>query len=114
MTTIYASPVPAPEYDWKNFNFEAMQAQDAQHEQAVKDWLAANGYTGKNSGRIVRFGVADGYAAYMIAEAGRKFALIHLPYGDAYQYPDAQFLPKSEILKRAQREDNLAKLFAKN
>lgn len=111
MPKIYASPVPAPAYDWSG-DFREFQRLDDEHEQAVKKWLADNGYIGKNSGRIVRFGVADGHAAYMIAEGARKFFLIHLPYGDAYQYPDAQYLPKSEILRRADQADNLAKLFA--
>lgn len=110
---IYASPIPAPEYDWTG-DFANFQRLDDEHEKALKNWLAANGYTGHNSGRIVRFGIADGHAAYMIAEGGGKTFLIHLPYGDAYQYPDAQYLPKAEILRRADREDNLVKLFAKS
>ena len=82
------------------------------HKAKVKAWLLAHGYKGKNTGRIVRFPVADGYAEYMIAEGGRKSGLIHLPYGDGYDYRDVEFLPKKEILRRADRAEGLAKLFA--
>jgi hypothetical protein len=114
MTTVYSSPIPAPAYDWSDFNMEAFDKAERDYEAALKAWLAANGYTGKNTGRIVSFGVADGHASYMVAEAGRKFSLIHMPLGDAYQYPDVKFLPKAEILRRADRNDKLAALFAKN
>jgi hypothetical protein len=74
--------------------------------------LIKAGYTGKHTGGIYRTGVADGCAQYMIGDKGRGGVLIHLPYGDAYQSRDVQFLPKAEILKRIEGEKAIAELFA--
>ena len=73
---------------------------EKEHALALKEWLLKSGYTGKNTGRIVDFGVADGCARYMIAD-GQRSALIHLPYCDAYTYRDVQFIPKKEIILRS-------------
>ncbi len=44
--------------------------------------------------------MADGYALYMFADAGAKSVLVHLPYGDGYDYPDVRYIPKTEVLRR--------------
>lgn len=109
---VYSVPseVPAPVVDWIHFDYHKMVKDQSDHQARLKAWLVSQGYTGKNTGKIVRFQVADGYAVYMMAE-GRKSVLIHLPYGDSYQYPDVRFLPKKEILRRIAQEENLSKLF---
>lgn len=112
---VYNLPVevPFPDPDYQNYDWDAEQRREAEHRAALSAWLRANGWTGKNTGRTVRFGVADGYALYMLAEGpGRKSCLIHLPYGDAYQYRDVEFLPKAEILRRLDQQDTIAKLFS--
>jgi hypothetical protein len=111
---VYKCPteVPPPTPDYTNFDLEKELAEEKEHQTKLKAWLIKNGYTGKNTGKIVSFGVADGHAQYMLAE-GKKSLLIHLPYGDAWQYRDVEFLPKKEILKRIQAEENLAALFTK-
>jgi hypothetical protein len=102
--------VPEPQPDYKNYDrVKEQQAEDA-HLEALKAWLVSKGYTGKHTGATVRFQVADGYAQYMLAD-GKSPCLIHLPYGDAYQYRDVQFLPKAEILHRIEREKAWSKLF---
>ena len=38
-------------------------------------------------GRVVYFGVADGYATYLITKLGKRISkVVHLPFGDAYRY----------------------------
>lgn len=83
------------------------------HQEALKKWLVKHGYTGKNTGRTCKFPVADGYAVYMLAE-GSKSCLIHLPYGDGYQFPYVERLTKKDILENIQREEALRKIFSRS
>ncbi len=106
---VYASPVEF-NHDYFRGNFKDWQKAEADHQEAVKAWLIAHGYTGKNTGRTVTFPVADGYAFYMMAEGSKSF-LVHLPYGDAYQYRDVVHIPKKEILARMNANDRVRDLF---
>ena len=101
---VFALPaeVPAPKVDYRNFDLHKMQCDERRHRLALQAHLINLGYTGKNTGKIVNFPVADGYAQYMIMEHGKTFALVHLPYGDAYQFQYANRLTKQDILARAQ------------
>lgn len=98
---IYNLPkqVPAPKVDYENYDHAKVNGDEEKHMAALKAWLKKAGYTGKYTGEIYREGVADGSALYMVAD-GSSFALIHLPYGDAYQSRDVGFLPKKEIIRR--------------
>jgi hypothetical protein len=68
------------------------------------------GYKGKNVGEIVKFAVADGYAEYMVLSM-RPMKLIHLPLGDAYQFPYVHLMTSSEITKKLESKKKLAELF---
>lgn len=109
---VYSSPIPAPEYDYANYDRDKVMAAEDEHSVKLKAWLLANGYNGKRTGEIASFPIADGYASYMLGD-GKKSCLIHLPYGDAYNYPDVRFLPKAEVLKRIDSSKRMAALFAK-
>ena len=111
---VYSLPkeVPAPTVDYRKYDHEKVAADEEQHKAQLKKWLQDQGYTGKHTGRVVSFGVADGSAQYMIADGPKSF-LIHLPYCDAYQYPDVRFLPKKEIIRRADANDSFHALFSK-
>jgi hypothetical protein len=87
-----------PEFDIKT-TYTDWENAEREHREQVKQWLVDNGYTGKNTGRILYMPMADSHAEYMFAE-GSKSCLIHLPYGDAWHSPDVQYLPKKEILRR--------------
>lgn len=107
---VYATPI-AFEHNYQNDTATEVARIDA-HKASLRSWLADNGYKGKNSGKIASFGVADGSAQYMLADGKGSF-LIHLPYWDAYQYRDVQFLPKKEIVRRLEQQDIFTtKLFA--
>lgn len=109
---VYGSPVVPPKVDYLNYDRDKETKRENEHREAVKKWLLDNGYKGKRTGETVRFGVADGYAEYMLGE-GRKSVLIHLPYGDGYHYRDVRFLPKAEIIRRIEADKNLTALFKK-
>lgn len=114
---VYSSPIPLAPPDWSapgGFaeKLKAIEAAEATHLEATRQWLKDHGYAGPNSGKLVRFPAADGYAQYLLAE-GRSSFLIHLPYGDGYQYGDVKFLPKREILKRIEQQERAETLFSK-
>lgn len=102
---VYGCPqtLPAPEFD---LDYKKQEAAEQEHQEKLKQWLINNGYTNKHTGEIYRTRAGDGCAQYMIAD-GNPSCLVHLPYGDAWQAPDVEFLSKKEILKRI-------KEFAKN
>ena len=110
---IYSSPVPFEGSDYFDYNPAVELAREDAHKGALLVWAKANGYDGKNSGKIFRENVADGYAQYMVVEGGSKFALIHLPYGDGYRSANVQYLPKAEVLRRVDHAGRLATFFAK-
>ena len=111
---VYTCPaeVVLPETDFHNYDFKKRRAEEEAHCEQLKAWLVKAGYTGKRTGDILRVPRGDGYAQYMLAD-GRKSCLIHLPYGDAWDSPDVQFLPKAEVLRRIDGEKKLASIFAR-
>src|SRR3989304_3088397 len=92
--------VPAPTPNYTNYDSVKEIAAENKHMADLKAWLKKVGYTGKYTGEIYKEQIADGYALYMVADGGRNFALIHLPYGDGYDSRNVQFLPKKEIIAR--------------
>ncbi len=110
---IYSCPaqVPAPKPDYANYNHAKELQREEEHQAKLKAFLLANGYPGKHTGAIYSEGVADGHALYMLAD-GPKSCLIHLPYGDGYQSRNAQFVPKSEVIRRIEGEKRFADLLA--
>lgn len=103
--------VPAPEVDYANFELEQMRRDEEEHIARLKAWLIERGYDGQNTGRILSTPVADGHASYMLAEHGSDSFLVHLPYGDAYQDRNVQFLPKEEVLARLDAQDRMREIF---
>jgi len=98
---VYTCPkeVPAPTPDYSNYDSAKVLADENLHQARLVKWLKKGGYTGKYTGEIYSVGVADGHANYMVAD-GPKSCLIHLPYGDAYDSRDVEFIPKKEIIRR--------------
>jgi hypothetical protein len=110
---VYSVPeeVAFAEPDYANYDFKREQAREVEHRERLKAWMVENGFSGEHTGKIVRFGVADGYAQYMMADKGRSSFLVHLPYGDAYHYRDVEFLPRAEVIRRLEAEDKLQSIF---
>jgi hypothetical protein len=86
---------------------EAMREQE--HQAKLAAWLKANGYPGKYTGEIYRTPRADGSANYMMAD-GPKSCLIHLPYGDAWDDPNVQYIPKKAIIEYIEKSRKWAKI----
>jgi hypothetical protein len=109
---VYAAPEGIEcNTDYKNYNFETEKAREAKYEADIKQWLLDEGYTGKHTGRIFHIPMGDGYARYMFADAPRKSCLIHIATGDAWNCPEVQFLPKTEVIRRMDAEEEFRKLF---
>lgn len=115
---VYAVPeaVPAPQPDYSNFDIAKEIAAEEKHMADLKAHLIAVGYTGKHTGGVVSYPVADGRALYMLADGKGRYGssfLIHLPYGDAYQYRGVEHFPKKAIIEDIERGKKFAKLFSK-
>ncbi len=111
---VYKLPhtLPVPEIDYAHFDMVKVSEQERDHAERVKAYLIERGYTGKNTGRIFREPFADGYAQYMFADIPRRPALVHLPYGDAWDAPNVRFIPAKEVLRRMGSSEKISALFA--
>jgi hypothetical protein len=111
---VYSLPkeIPPPAVDYSNYDGEKEAAAEVKHMADLKEWLIKQGFTGRYTGQTVHFGVADGRAIYMMAD-GKKSFLIHLPYGDGYQYRDVEFLPKAEIIRRIEATKKMEEFWRK-
>jgi len=78
----------------------------------LRGWIHANVSNGKYSGEIVRDGVADGYAQYMIISL-RPLELMHLPLVDGYQSRWAHRWTAADVKRMVEREKSLRELFSK-
>jgi hypothetical protein len=110
MADIYSAPkeVKLPILDWNK-----VQDYTRDCDRYIKDLtqhIKDMGYKGKNVGEIVKFAVADGYAEYMILSM-RPLKLIHIPLGDAYEFPYAHLMTASEINKKLDTQKMLEQLF---
>jgi hypothetical protein len=103
---------PEPTVDYRNFDLKKVQADEEAHKVALAEHLKKIGYTGKLTGEIVQYPVADGYALYMFAE-GKKTVLIHLGYGDGYHYHGIEHFPKKAVVAELERRKALSKIFEK-
>jgi len=77
----------------------------------LSQWCKTHG-SGKYGGQIVRDGVADGYAQYMVFSL-RPLQLIHIPLGDAWQSRWAHRWTAADIKQMVERERALAELFSR-
>ena len=108
-TTMYSLPkfLPAPTVDYENYDHEKVEADEQEHKKALQQYLKQANFNGSLTGEIVRFPVADGYAEYMVADAGKVWGLIHLPYGDAYEFPYIHKISKTEIKKQIKMNNKM-------
>jgi len=85
--------VPDPQnweipYDTKDYS-KAFEKQDKLFDKLEKDPFAMYGeYMDKKTkggvvGKLLRFGVGDGYAVYLVMKA-KPLTVMHIPYSDAY------------------------------
>lgn len=115
MAKVYSPPVgfDPPEFDI-NLSYDA-------YTKLENDYIARLAAEAKKHssgdlvGEVIRFGVADGHAVYMVWTQ-KPLALVHVPIGDAWQIPVAHSrgLTITEVRQMVQGSKNLAKLFSKS
>jgi len=90
-----------------------VQQREARAAEKLKNRLQEKD-SGKLVGSVVRFGVADGYAQYMIASE-KPLTLVHLHFGDGYQIPEAHIrgLRLSDLRKQISFDKVLEKHLGK-
>lgn len=93
---IFDSPLPY-EIDYLKNTVDEIGRYNESYIFRVKLELVKLGYNGPLTGEIIRFPYADGYATYMCADYPRKFSLVHLPIGDAWNSPLAELQTKQTI-----------------
>lgn len=115
-TKIYAIPAecPAPVVDYSNYDHKKVEAAEKKHMADLKKFLIKAGYDKPMTGEIYQEPVADGYAVYMVADAGRQWGLIHLEYGDGYHSQNVAYIPKAELKKRIEARKNFMKMLKKS
>jgi hypothetical protein len=111
MAKVYSSSVPAPEFMGPDGTWDSAGYEDRcnQYRENVKAELISLGYKHKHLGRIIRFGVADGYAQYMVANGT---TMIHLEEVDAYSIPAAH-ARGVRISEEIARQDSMNALFSR-
>lgn len=110
MAKIYSIPeeleATMPTWSIKDDHREHMRREEKWLEE-LRQWCMVHG-SGKYAGQIVRDGVADGYAQYVVFSL-RPLQLIHIPLGDAWQSRWAHRWTAADIKQMVER----AKLFSK-
>ena len=85
MAKIFAPPteLPAPEPDYKNYDFEKEEARAEAWLLALSAYCREHG-NGATAGKEVSVGRGDGYARYMVFKE-KPLQLIHIPLFDAWR-----------------------------
>ena len=91
--------------DWKTYESRAES-----YIGKIVDYAKANGH-GPEAGRIIRFGVADGKAQYVVFSL-KPVVLIHLDVWDGYQFQYVNRLTASDVRDEIARQEALEKLFS--
>src|SRR5690606_25023716 len=100
---VYSAPegIEPPVIDYKNFSLEAYEKSEREYLERLKQRLIELGWNGPNTGEEFRIPWADGHARYMVAEAGRRMVLVHLPLFDAWGVPEymTRGLRKADVVR---------------
>ena len=113
MGKIYSPPVEAgelPRLDSRKESWQTYVQREQEYVAKVQKWAKENG-SGSLAGELVTFPYADGYAQYVVFSL-KPVSLIHLPVGDAWQYPYVNRLTAADIKKEVGRIKGMKKLFA--
>ncbi len=109
MAKVYGPPkglnVPKYNSDWKVYD-----RAEAKFVKDISDWCKKHG-SGEYAGEEVYFPYADGHARYIVLST-RPLRLVHLPVGDAWNYPYIERLTARDIISQIEREHGLSRLFA--
>lgn len=92
--------------------YEAYQAAEQAYIDQVRAFVKRQKPRAKYVGEIVRFGVADGHAQYMVMSL-RPVELIHLQIGDAWQYQMIRRVTAEDIKELVESEKRFQKIWSK-
>jgi hypothetical protein len=114
MATIYSIPdsVKAPKLDFNDIDAWQEDEKRFINEMVafVKDYHPEGG---EHVGKTIKFPAADSYAVYMVASM-KPLQLVHLPVGDAWQYPMAHRLKRKDVELMIQQQESLDKMVEEN
>ena len=117
MATIFRAPASIKQPSFSEFMKDGKYDREG-HAKAEEQYLAElkafllSRKRGKNVGEIVQFPCADSYAQYMVASM-RPLELVHIPLGDAWDYPYINRLNATDIQNKIDQQQALNKLFKK-
>ena len=113
MAKIFSPPknLPVPQFDM-NAPHDQWMKDDAEWTEKLRQFCLANGDSSPEVGEVISFPWADGHASYMVLSM-KPVKLVHMPLGDAWQYPDADLQTAKRIREHVRRSKGLAALFAK-
>ena len=112
MAQIFQAPdaIKIPETTFQNVS--EWQKLESKYIADLKQHLQEMGYNGKNSGEVIKFPAADGYAQYMVASMS-PVRLIHLELGDAWCYQYANRLTAKDVQDKINQQRAMDELFSK-
>jgi len=107
---IYTAPkeIKLPENSFTDI--ASWEKNDAKYISELKTFLKEQGYNEKNTGEILQFPAADGYAMYMVASM-KPLRLIHLELGDAWCFQYANLLTAKVVQEKIDQQNALNKIF---
>lgn len=111
MGKIYSAPssIKAPSYAWDGT--QNWQEEEKRYRNELKALLRKR-KSGKYVGEVVRFPYADSHAEYMVASL-RPLELVHVPLGDAWEYPYIERLTAKDITTQIEQTKRIEAIFAK-
>lgn len=93
--------------------YEALVKAEEEFVAKLATWAKARAPQDAYAGSVVRWPMADGYAQYLVA-ATKPVELIHLPIGDAWDFPLAHRATKKDIVGRLDADKAWAEMVAKS
>lgn len=108
MGTVYNPPKEIG--DPPKFKMETWRKDESTWLKKLKKWVTSR-HKGEYAGEILRIPYADGYAEYMVMSL-KPVKLIHIPLGDAWQFPYAERLQSNDIKAAIDTEKAMNAVFA--
>lgn len=100
--------LPAPEYkSGEDYNSYNKRCDDYENKLVA---LAKKGSSSKIAGEVIKFGVADGYARYVVI---KPTEVIHINTYDGYQFPYIQNLRGKDVTAEVKSQKEFRKIFSK-
>jgi len=108
---IFAQSVPTKWEEYTDLTHdevtEYFEANRVANEEAVRKL----GYTGLHTGALIREGVCDGAATYMVMDSGKTLSLMHMDWMDGYQFQWAHRWTKKDVLAKIDKAERMKQLF---